>query len=52
MIGGDEIAADHVRSLAVSRQRSDVDLLRNLDCVIDLDAEVTNGALYAMASGP
>ena len=31
--------------VGVLRQRSDVDLLRDLNCVVNLDAEVANGAL-------
>ena len=45
MVGDVKCAAGHVGLLGISRQRSDIDPLRDLDGVIDLDAEVANGAL-------
>jgi len=43
-IGDKTAVADHVRLLGHRVSRSDVDLLGNLDGVVDLDAEVANGA--------
>ena len=51
-IGDKTSAADHVCLLGYRVGPSDVDLLRDLDRVIHLDAEVANGALDPMASGP
>lgn len=39
-------AADRVSCRGYRVQRSDVDLLRYLDGILDLDAEVANGAFY------
>jgi hypothetical protein len=42
---GDAVsAADHVRNRRDRANGSDVDLLRDLDRVVDLDAEVPHGA--------
>jgi hypothetical protein len=43
---GDEIrVADHVRLMRYCVKISDVDLLSDLNCVIDLDAEIANFAV-------
>ena len=45
-MAGDELpAADHVRYLRYLDEFSDIDFLGDLDRIIDLDAEISNGAL-------
>ena len=44
-IGGAPSAADLVRCQGYRVSRSDIDLFRDLDRIIDLDAEVTHGSL-------
>ena len=44
-IGDDLLVADHVRSQGDRERGSDFDLFGDLDGIIDLDAEVSNGAL-------
>ena len=44
MIGGELLATDHVWYLGSCVGASDVDFLGNLDRVVDLNAEVANGA--------
>ena len=45
MIGDEFLAADHVRYLSYLDDFSDIDFLGDLDRIIDLDAEISNGAL-------
>src|SRR5688572_14746356 len=45
-VEGAASAADHVRNRRNFVDRSDVDLLGNLDGIIDLDAEVPHGAFH------
>ena len=45
MVGDEFPAADHVRYLKYSDKFSDIDFLGDLDRIIDLDAEISNGAL-------
>ena len=45
-MAGDELpAADHVRCLGYRDEFLDIDFLGDFDCIIDLDAEISNGAL-------
>ncbi len=44
MVGDELHAADHVCLLSYRVGTSDIDLLSDLNCVVDLDAEVAHGA--------